>query len=122
MLDRRVIISVKQIHVRMAVNVSKIYKLLKDISVFAITICILVCFVINYYVNALDILNIQMYKTTMSNIFQFVGDYCEIEIEQGCPISWWGHPVCGPCNCPIHLGFNPDCNKTTGECYCKVSI
>lgn len=50
----------------------------------------------------------------------FVGEYCEIEIEQGCPSSWWGHPVCGPCNCAIDRGYSPDCNRTTGECRCKV--
>ncbi|XP_065199574.1 protocadherin-like wing polarity protein stan [Planococcus citri] len=49
----------------------------------------------------------------------YTGEYCEIEVEQSCPISWWGHPVCGPCNCPTQSGYNPDCNKTSGECVCK---
>uniref|UniRef100_A0A8C3MWR5 Uncharacterized protein n=1 Tax=Geospiza parvula TaxID=87175 RepID=A0A8C3MWR5_GEOPR len=36
-----------------------------------------------------------------------------------CPRGWWGHPMCGPCSCDITHGFDPDCNKTTGECRCK---
>ena len=27
--------------------------------------------------------------------------------------------MCGPCECDVNAGFNPDCNKTTGECRCK---
>lgn len=40
---------------------------------------------------------------------------------QPCPRGWWGHPTCGPCSCDVTKGFDPDCNKTTGECRCKVS-
>uniref|UniRef100_A0A674HIM0 Cadherin EGF LAG seven-pass G-type receptor 2 n=1 Tax=Taeniopygia guttata TaxID=59729 RepID=A0A674HIM0_TAEGU len=36
-----------------------------------------------------------------------------------CPRGWWGHPTCGPCSCDVTHGFDPDCNKTTGECRCK---
>ncbi len=41
-------------------------------------------------------------------------------VEKPCPRGWWGSPMCGPCNCDVSKGFNPDCNKTTGECRCKV--
>ncbi|XP_021344023.1 cadherin EGF LAG seven-pass G-type receptor 2-like isoform X2 [Mizuhopecten yessoensis] len=47
------------------------------------------------------------------------GDHCEIVAEQPCPASWYGHPICGPCNCSRKLGFNPACNKSTGECSCR---
>ncbi|XP_033746006.1 LOW QUALITY PROTEIN: cadherin EGF LAG seven-pass G-type receptor 2-like [Pecten maximus] len=47
------------------------------------------------------------------------GNHCEIVTEQSCPASWYGHPICGPCKCSRQLGYNPACNKTTGECYCK---
>lgn len=52
----------------------------------------------------------------------FIGDYCENELKESCPVSWWGHHrgVCGPCNCMVDNGYNPHCNKTTGQCYCKV--
>ncbi|XP_048865233.1 cadherin EGF LAG seven-pass G-type receptor 1-like isoform X2 [Brienomyrus brachyistius] len=49
----------------------------------------------------------------------YYGQYCERKMDQPCPRGWWGHPVCGPCNCDVSKGFNPDCNKTTGECQCK---
>lgn len=48
------------------------------------------------------------------------GRYCEIRAQQPCPASWWGYPICGPCNCPTERGFKPSCNKTTGKCTCKV--
>lgn len=44
-----------------------------------------------------------------------------MKVDQPCPSSWWGYPVCGPCHCDVEKGYNADCNKTTGECYCKVS-
>ena len=47
------------------------------------------------------------------------GKYCEKETKQPCPANWWGYPVCGPCQCDASKGFNPDCNKKTGECRCK---
>uniref|UniRef100_A0A8V5GQH3 Cadherin EGF LAG seven-pass G-type receptor 2 n=1 Tax=Melopsittacus undulatus TaxID=13146 RepID=A0A8V5GQH3_MELUD len=47
------------------------------------------------------------------------GPYCEHRSPQPCPRGWWGHPTCGPCNCDSARGFDPDCNKTTGECGCK---
>ncbi|XP_019369272.1 PREDICTED: cadherin EGF LAG seven-pass G-type receptor 2, partial [Gavialis gangeticus] len=49
----------------------------------------------------------------------YFGPYCENKIDQPCPRGWWGHPMCGPCNCDISKGFDSDCNKTTGECRCK---
>ncbi|KAG8278057.1 Cadherin EGF LAG seven-pass G-type receptor 2 [Homalodisca vitripennis] len=55
------------------------------------------------------------------NTSYYSGEYCEEEVDQTCPVSWWGHPVCGPCNCPTHRGYSPDCNKTTGHCSCKVT-
>ncbi len=50
------------------------------------------------------------------------GLYCERKQQEACPLSWWGHPICGPCNCNTEKGFDPSCNKTTGECVCKVKI
>ncbi|XP_063053636.1 cadherin EGF LAG seven-pass G-type receptor 1 [Engraulis encrasicolus] len=47
------------------------------------------------------------------------GDYCQHKTEQPCARGWWGHPICGPCNCDVTKGFHRDCNKTTGECRCK---
>jgi hypothetical protein len=47
------------------------------------------------------------------------GPLCRI--DQPCPRGWWGHPTCGPCNCDVSKGFDPDCNKTSGECHCKVT-
>ena len=47
------------------------------------------------------------------------GRYCEERVQQPCPAQWWGYPVCGPCKCDVNNGFNPDCDKTTGECRCK---
>ncbi|XP_059482643.1 protocadherin-like wing polarity protein stan isoform X3 [Neocloeon triangulifer] len=53
------------------------------------------------------------------NSDEFSGEYCEVRIDQPCPASWWGYPVCGPCQCNTDKGYNSDCNKTTGQCYCK---
>ncbi|XP_012288367.1 protocadherin-like wing polarity protein stan [Orussus abietinus] len=50
---------------------------------------------------------------------EYSGEYCEIRAEQPCPATWWGSPVCGPCHCDESRGYDPVCNKTTGECYCK---
>ena len=47
------------------------------------------------------------------------GAYCERETQQPCPANWWGYPVCGPCQCDVSKGFNPDCDKETGECRCQ---
>ncbi|XP_039393669.1 cadherin EGF LAG seven-pass G-type receptor 2 isoform X2 [Mauremys reevesii] len=49
----------------------------------------------------------------------YFGPYCENKIDQPCPRGWWGHPMCGPCNCDVSKGFDPDCNKTSGECHCR---
>ncbi|KAM6454465.1 cadherin EGF LAG seven-pass G-type receptor 2 isoform 4-T4 [Liasis olivaceus] len=49
----------------------------------------------------------------------YFGPYCENKLAQPCPRGWWGHPICGPCNCDVGKGFDPDCNKTNGECRCK---
>ncbi|MBN3295144.1 CELR2 protein, partial [Amia calva] len=49
----------------------------------------------------------------------YFGQYCENKIDQPCPKGWWGHPMCGPCHCHTELGFDLDCNKTTGACRCK---
>ncbi|KAE8623202.1 hypothetical protein XENTR_v10005537 [Xenopus tropicalis] len=49
----------------------------------------------------------------------YYGTYCENRLDQPCARGWWGHPVCGPCNCDVNSGFDTDCNKTTGECRCK---
>ncbi|XP_006866949.1 PREDICTED: cadherin EGF LAG seven-pass G-type receptor 1, partial [Chrysochloris asiatica] len=47
------------------------------------------------------------------------GPYCENRINLPCPKGWWGSPVCGPCHCAVSKGFDPDCNKTSGQCQCK---
>ncbi|XP_055850573.1 protocadherin-like wing polarity protein stan isoform X3 [Episyrphus balteatus] len=47
------------------------------------------------------------------------GDYCEKTLQQPCPGGWWGEKGCGPCKCNLKQGYHPDCNKTTGQCYCK---
>nr|XP_046248999.1 cadherin EGF LAG seven-pass G-type receptor 1-like isoform X2 [Scatophagus argus] len=47
------------------------------------------------------------------------GEYCQHRSDVPCARGWWGHPVCGPCDCDVSKGFNRDCNKTTGECSCK---
>ncbi|EPY87027.1 cadherin EGF LAG seven-pass G-type receptor 1-like protein [Camelus ferus] len=47
------------------------------------------------------------------------GQYCENKIDLPCPKGWWGNPVCGPCHCAVNKGFDPDCNKTSGQCQCK---
>ncbi|XP_030641031.1 cadherin EGF LAG seven-pass G-type receptor 3 [Chanos chanos] len=47
------------------------------------------------------------------------GQYCQHRIEQQCPRGWWGTPTCGPCHCDVSKGFDPDCNKTNGQCHCK---
>ncbi|XP_069489759.1 cadherin EGF LAG seven-pass G-type receptor 2 isoform X2 [Ambystoma mexicanum] len=49
----------------------------------------------------------------------YFGPYCEHKIDQPCPRGWWGHPMCGPCNCDVGKGFDSDCNKTSGDCRCK---
>jgi hypothetical protein len=67
------------------------------------------------------------------------GKYCQHENKQvrmslnglestlstnssSCPAKWWGKEpgICGPCKCDESKNFSPDCNKTTGECQCKV--
>uniref|UniRef100_A0A5F8H6N2 Cadherin EGF LAG seven-pass G-type receptor 3 n=1 Tax=Monodelphis domestica TaxID=13616 RepID=A0A5F8H6N2_MONDO len=47
------------------------------------------------------------------------GPHCEHRMDQQCPRGWWGSPACGPCNCDVNKGFDPDCNKTNGQCSCK---
>ena len=48
------------------------------------------------------------------------GEYCEVELDQPCPATWWGYPVCGPCSCDVDKGYDPNCNKTNGQCVCQV--
>ncbi|XP_035377944.1 cadherin EGF LAG seven-pass G-type receptor 3 isoform X2 [Electrophorus electricus] len=47
------------------------------------------------------------------------GQYCQHRSEQQCPRGWWGNLTCGPCHCDTNKGFDPDCNKTSGQCNCK---
>ncbi|XP_075403418.1 cadherin EGF LAG seven-pass G-type receptor 3 [Tenrec ecaudatus] len=49
----------------------------------------------------------------------YFGHHCEHRMDQQCPRGWWGNPTCGPCNCDVHKGFDPNCNKTDGQCHCK---
>uniref|UniRef100_A0A8C7VY94 Cadherin EGF LAG seven-pass G-type receptor 1a n=1 Tax=Oncorhynchus mykiss TaxID=8022 RepID=A0A8C7VY94_ONCMY len=46
-------------------------------------------------------------------------EYLAALVEKPCPRGWWGNPMCGPCHCDVSKGFDPDCNKTSGECRCK---
>lgn len=48
------------------------------------------------------------------------GKNCEQVMELSCPTTWWGWPVCGPCSCPADKNYSPECNKTNGQCKCKV--
>ncbi|KAG9483442.1 hypothetical protein GDO78_009389 [Eleutherodactylus coqui] len=47
------------------------------------------------------------------------GRYCEHRMDHQCPKGWWGNRTCGPCNCDVNKGFDPNCNKTNGQCHCK---
>ncbi|KAM9350321.1 cadherin EGF LAG seven-pass G-type receptor 3 [Symphorus nematophorus] len=47
------------------------------------------------------------------------GQYCQHRIDHQCPRGWWGSPTCGPCHCDTNKGFDPNCNKTSGQCHCK---
>ena len=47
------------------------------------------------------------------------GVYCEDSLPETCPSNWWGHPICGPCNCDTSKGYDGNCNKTSGECTCE---
>ncbi|XP_053325600.1 cadherin EGF LAG seven-pass G-type receptor 3 [Spea bombifrons] len=49
----------------------------------------------------------------------YFGQYCEQRLDRQCPKGWWGNLTCGPCHCDISKGFDPDCNKTNGQCHCK---
>ena len=60
----------------------------------------------------------------------FNGKYCQYEKKtnmkllankNSCPAKWWGKEpgICGPCQCDESKNFSPDCNKTTGQCFCK---
>ncbi|KAM4022955.1 cadherin EGF LAG seven-pass G-type receptor 3 isoform 2-T2 [Anomaloglossus baeobatrachus] len=50
---------------------------------------------------------------------QHFGRYCENRMDHQCPKGWWGNRTCGPCNCDVNKGFDPNCNKTNGQCHCK---
>lgn len=52
---------------------------------------------------------------------QLTCNVCVHRTDLPCPRGWWGHKTCGPCNCQTDKGFDSDCNKTSGECRCKVS-
>ena len=55
------------------------------------------------------------------NATRYTGEYCEVAQAKPCPNTWWGYPVCGPCNCDVDKGYAGECNKTTGECRCKTN-
>lgn len=55
-----------------------------------------------------------------------MGRNCEHQLSPRCPSNWWGRPlaggnssICGPCGCDETKGFDGDCDKTTGQCFCK---
>ncbi|XP_070192612.1 cadherin EGF LAG seven-pass G-type receptor 2-like isoform X2 [Littorina saxatilis] len=47
------------------------------------------------------------------------GPYCQNTAPLECPAAWWGNPVCGPCSCDASRGFDKNCDKKNGTCYCK---
>lgn len=55
------------------------------------------------------------------------GKNCEHQLSLRCPSNWWARhvsggnssAVCGPCNCDESKGLDGDCDKITGQCYCK---
>uniref|UniRef100_A0A182NV34 Protocadherin-like wing polarity protein stan n=1 Tax=Anopheles dirus TaxID=7168 RepID=A0A182NV34_9DIPT len=47
------------------------------------------------------------------------GEYCENTVQQPCPAGWWGERSCGPCKCNVKQGYHPNCDKSTGQCYCR---
>ncbi|XP_058065887.1 protocadherin-like wing polarity protein stan [Anopheles bellator] len=47
------------------------------------------------------------------------GEYCENRIQQPCPAGWWGERSCGPCKCNVKQGYHPNCDKASGQCYCR---
>lgn len=73
-----------------------------------------------YSGNRTGILETDVGNASVNFVFSTEGEYCERKVDQPCPSSWWGYPVCGPCQCNTEMGYNPDCNRTTGECYCNV--
>lgn len=93
----------------------KIEKAFVVIIVSVIRLRLLVC---NHYIT------ISVFTIFRNLFITFLGEYCEHELKESCPVSWWGHHrgVCGPCNCMVDNGYNPHCNKTTGQCYCKVKL
>lgn len=56
---------------------------------------------------------------TLGSIIQ--SNVCVNRTGLPCPRGRWGHKTCGPCNCQTDKGFDFDCNKTSGECRCKVT-
>ena len=58
-------------------------------------------------------------------MFVFLGQYCETRSQLPCRDEFFSSSdsgTCGPCTCDVSLNYNPVCNKTTGQCYCKVRI
>lgn len=49
----------------------------------------------------------------------YFGYYCEYRMDQQCLWGWWGSLICGFCNCDVYKGFDFNCNKINGQCYCK---
>ena len=72
--------------------------------------------------------NMGLYPRELTLALQVVllilaGEFCEVTLETPCKDGWFGIPsigICGPCMCDVGLHLSPVCNRTTGECYCKV--
>ncbi|GAB6020348.1 hypothetical protein CHUAL_003060 [Chamberlinius hualienensis] len=47
------------------------------------------------------------------------GAHCHMAADGPCPSGWWGKPSCGPCNCLVNRGYDPNCDQTTGLCRCR---
>ncbi|XP_053677097.1 protocadherin-like wing polarity protein stan [Anopheles nili] len=65
-----------------------------------------------------DTLNTKGYRCDC-NSSSSSGEYCENTVQQPCPAGWWGERSCGPCKCNVKQGYHPNCDKSTGQCYCR---
>ena len=75
----------------------------------------------------LQVIDMLLPTSSVSVIYLFLisGQFCETRSQLPCRDEFFSASdsgTCGPCNCDLRLEYNPVCNKTTGECYCKVSL
>uniref|UniRef100_A0A182QFS4 Protocadherin-like wing polarity protein stan n=1 Tax=Anopheles farauti TaxID=69004 RepID=A0A182QFS4_9DIPT len=65
-----------------------------------------------------DTINTKGYRCECNSTLSS-GEYCENTVQQPCPAGWWGERSCGPCKCNVKQGYHPNCDKSTGQCYCR---